>query len=168
LDAAVAIDAYVFNYTTKAFQPLKIDRVATRDTSNNEIPVRIIPLEEYYRLTPKTTDGRVNQIYFDPQRTQANLHVWPETDDVTTILVCYVIRKLHDIDTVATDEVDFPQEWFLPLALNLATLLIPKYGTPPSHASLVSKLAKYWKDMAEGWDSEDGFQIQPASQNNQD
>lgn len=168
LDAAVAVDAYVYTYTTKAGQPLDIDRIVRRDVNNNDVPVHIAPLEEYSRLTPKTSDGPVLYVYFDPQRTQFNMNVWPETDDVTDYLVCYTVRKLDDIDTVATDEVDFPQEWFLPLSLNLATLLIPKYGTPPSHAALVSKLAKYWKDTAEGWDSEDGFQIQPASQNNQD
>ena len=168
LDAAVAVDAYVYNYTNKADQPLKIDRIIKRDTDNNDIPVGILSLEEYSRLTPKTTDGPVLQAYPDPQRTQLNLSVWPETDDVTDYLVCYTVRKLDDIDTVATDDVDYPAEWLLPLSLNLATLLIPKYGAPAVHASFLSKLAKYWKEIAEGWDSEDGFSIQPASQNNQD
>lgn len=168
LDADAAVDRYVYAYTTKANRPMKIDVAVRRDVDNNDIPIHKMGLEEYTKLTPKTTDGAALNIYYDRQVSAGKLFVWPETNDVTDYLVLYTQRTLEDVDTVATDEVDYPQEWFLPLAFNLATLLIPKYGAPASHAAFLSKLAKYWKDAAEGWDSEDGFTIEPATQNNQD
>lgn len=161
IPSAAAIDKYVYSYTTKADRPMKITNCLVRDTDSRDVEVPVITRDEYIRLPDKGSDGRVNQVYFEPHIGTSKLFVWPETNNVTDILVVWSQRTLDDIDTVATDEVDFPQEWFLPLAFNLANILIPKYGAPPSHGALVSQLAKFWKDKAEGWDSEDDFQITP-------
>lgn len=161
LDAAVSIDAYVYNYTTKADRPMKITNALVRDTANRDVEVPIIQREEYVRLPDKTTDGRVNQLYFEPSIGTSKLFVWPETNDVTDYLVIWSQRTLDDIDTVATDEVDFPQEWFMPLMFNLALMLMPKYGTPMPQAQIIAQLAKAWKEKAESWDTEDAFQVTP-------
>ena len=167
MDAAAAIDSYVFNYTTKAERPMKLYEVTTLDTSNNEIPVTIVDSPtEYINLPNKTSDGRVNTVWWLPQRNTGVLSVWPQTNDVTQILKVWHQRTLEDIDTVATDEVDYPQEWFLPLAMNLAMMLLGKYGVPAEKKKLITDQAMYWKMIAEGWDAEDGFSLQPETEHN--
>ena len=162
LDADVAVDAYVFNYTIKANRPMKLYDAIIRNVSNNDTPVEIVKSPtEFIRLPNKTSDGRVNTIWWEPQRNSGTLHVWPETDDVTDVLVLWHQRTLEDIDTVATDEVDFPQEWFLPLAFNLAANLLGKYNPPSEVKTLIINQAGFWRATAESWDAEDGFNLQP-------
>jgi len=167
LDADVDVDAYVFNYTTKANRPMKLYEATTLDTSDNEIPVTIVKSPtEYINLPKKTSDGRINTIWWQPLRNSGILRVWPETSDVTQILKIWHQRTLEDIDTVATDEVDYPQEWFLPLAFNLAVNLLGKYNPPADVKTLLIQQAGYWKAVAESWDTEDGFCLQPETEHN--
>lgn len=167
MPSAAAIDSYVYAYTTKADRPMKLYAVMLKDTSGEETPVTVVksPME-YIELPNKTSDGAINTVWYQPKVADGKLRVWPETNDVTDYLVVWSQRTLDDIDTVATDLVDFPQEWFLPLAFNLAANLIGKYNPPSSIKNVIIAQANYWKETAEGWDAEDGFEIQPESENN--
>jgi hypothetical protein len=69
-------------------------------------------------------------------------------------------RVLDDFDA-ATDDADFPQQWLMPLAWNLAVAIAPKYGVPPQHFQMVAQQAAYWKEVAEGWDRECTVFFQP-------
>ena len=69
-------------------------------------------------------------------------------------------RRIDDFDT-ATDDADFPQEWHMPLTLNLAVALAPKYGVPPAQYQMLAQQAAYWKEVAEGFDRECTVWFQP-------
>ena len=167
LDADVAVDAYVFTYTTKAERPMKLYEVTTLDTSGGEIPVTMVKSPtEYIWLPNKTSDGRVNTVWWLPTRNSGILRVWPETDNVTTVLKIWHQRTLEDIDTVATDEVDYPQEWFLPLAFMLAKSLLGKYNPPAEIKNIIIGQANEWRGTVYSWDAEDGFNLQPETEMN--
>lgn len=161
LPSAMSSDVTVFFYTTKANRPMKVENViVTESISGNDTPIWTISRQEYIDLANKTASGRVNQVYYDPQIGAGLLSVWPTTDVVDSYLTLWVQRTLEDFDS-ATDTPDFPQEWYFPLATNLAAISCPKYGVPRTNRDYIRRMAVESKLEAESFDREDGFQIQP-------
>lgn len=151
----------VYFYTSKANRPMKISNVVVTDSiSNQDIPIWMISRQEYIELPNKTSDGTVNSVYYDPQINLGKLFVWPESDTVDKYLTIWVQRTLEDFDA-AGDDADFPQEWFLPLSMNLAVISCTKYGVPRTQRTHIANIAYGLKQMAESFDREDGFQFQP-------
>jgi len=151
----------VFFYTSKANRPMKIKNVViTNSVDDNDTPIWSISRQEYVDLPNKSTSGQVNQIYYDPQIGSGILSVWPVTDTVDKYLTLWVQRTLEDFDS-ATDDADYPQEWYLPLALNLAALSCSKYGVPRTERDYIARLARGYYELATSFDVEDGFQLQP-------
>lgn len=165
LTDAVSSGVTVYFYTTKANRPMKLTNVNVVDsTTDNHVPVWLSNRESYVSLPQKTSDGRVSQVYYDPQITLGKLFVWPETDSVDRYLIVWAQRTLEDFDA-ASDNADFPQEWYLALALNLAYLSCPKYGVPRDLRRDIGSMALNAKLLAENFDREDGFSIQPDGMN---
>lgn len=162
LTADVADEAIVYSYTTKANRPMKLINIVRRDSSDTDTEISPpINRQEYVDLSLKTTSGKVNQVWYDPQITTGKLWAWPTTDDETDYLVLWVQRTLSDMDS-ATDNPDYPQEWYLALSYNLALLLIPKYGTSDTRAGRIEKFAGYYKKLSESFDIEESIYIQPT------
>lgn len=166
LTDAAAVSNRVYAYTTKADRPMRILEATITDAADlTDIPLMVNPLRDYTTLVDKTSEGRPTTLYFDPQRTTSYLYVWPEPDRVDYFITLWVQRTLHDLD-VATNDVDYPQEWFMAIAMNLALMLCPKYGITGTHFRQINLLATYYKELAETYDTEDGFQIEPESEMN--
>lgn len=162
LTGAVSDAAAVFTYTTKANRPMKILHAVRTDFSENDTPLNLYPLDMYADLSNKTNDGTVVTLYYDPQvGANASLYVWPESSSVRDRITLWVQRTIEDIDAT-TEDVDYPQEWFLALALNLAVLLAPKYGLSRADINALGAMAIYYKDVAEGYDREDELSIIPG------
>lgn len=151
LTADVASSAVVYAYTSKAKRPMRVLESVIHD--ENDTPIHVSSREEYFNQSGKGTDGRVNTIYFDPQVAAPKLYVWPQTDDERHYLKLYIQRTLEDVDAAA-DEVDFPQEWYLPLAANLAVLLGPKYGKSLNMLAAISAMADREYQRVSGFDTE--------------
>ena len=161
LTGAVSSGVTVFYYTSKSNRPMKIkNAVVTNSPDGNDTPIWVISRQEYVDLPNKSTSGQVNQIYYDPQVGAGILSVWPVTDTVDKYLTLWVQRTLEDFDG-ATDDADYPQEWYLPLALNLAALSCTKYGVPRVERDYINRMALGYKSLADSFDIEDGFQLQP-------
>jgi hypothetical protein len=62
-------------------------------------------------------------------------------------------RTIEDFDS-GTDNPDFPQEWYLPLALNLAVLIAPKFGLPRTEYMELQEQADKWYEIAKEFDDE--------------
>lgn len=128
LTAAASDDAVVYAYTSKANRPMRVmEAVVHHAASGTDIPVLVGSRTEYFDQTLKTTDSRVNTIWYDPQVAAPKLSVWPQSDDERDYLILNIQRTLEDLDA-ASDDVDFPQEWFMALSYNLAMNLGPKHG----------------------------------------
>lgn len=153
----VSSGAVVYAYTTRANRPMRITDVVMHDFSGNtDLPVTHGSREEYFNLTEKGADARVNKIYYDPQVAAPKLFVWPQADDERDYLKLYIQRTLEDVD-VAADLVDYPQEWFLCLAYNLSLLLGPKYGKPlPAMAGISAIAEREYKRVKD-------FDVEPVS-----
>lgn len=154
LPFSVSSGSTVYFFTDRTNRPMKIMEsyihIATSDT---DIPMGNISRRRYNRLSVKATEGVTNQFYYDPQIGDGNLFVWPTAQSEADYLIMFVQRTLGDLDTIS-DNPDYPQEWFLPLALNLAVLIAPKYGVPDQEYFKVRQQAEMYYEMAREFDAE--------------
>lgn len=99
-------------------------------SSNVDIPMTIITRDQYNRLGNKTTTGTPIQLYHSPNRTDSTIKVFPTPDSVSASIntLVLVYQKPYDDFDNATDEPEFPSEWFEALKFNLAHRLSSEYG----------------------------------------
>lgn len=125
----VAVDNHVYTYTTKTPRPLEIIEARIHKSTDYEVPLEIVSRVEYMELANKTNTGTANQIYYDPQRTNGTLKVWPAARSVQDWILMSCRIPIMDIDIV-TDDFDFPQEWYEALKYNLALRYCIEIGRP--------------------------------------
>ena len=145
--------------TVNIAKPLKITQAILHDTQTSvDIPMRIITRDEYLRLGNKTTQGQPIQIYYDPQRDHGVLYVFPPANSASVsykqIKFTYQ-RPFEDFDT-ATDNPDFPQEWFDALKYGLASRLAGEYGIPMDDRRQLMQEAILIKNEALSFGTEEG------------
>ena len=134
------------------------------------IPCKILSRKEYNCLTRRGTTGYINQVYYDPQIDVSTLYVWPTGNGSgTQELQLITQRTLEDFDN-SDDTPDFPQEWYMPLAFNLARSLAPKYGTPQMDYARIMQQARELYKTARDFDTEleTSMYLQPGSVNYDD
>jgi hypothetical protein len=149
--------AIVYGYQTKANRPMRILEAYLRRNSPNltatDIPMGMLSRSDYWSLSTKNTASQPLQLYFNPQVGLATIRIWPVASDETQSIIMQCQATLDDFDN-ATDEPDYPQEWFLPLAYGLAVMLAPKYGTPQQDYARIKQTADSLYLTASGWDAE--------------
>ncbi len=144
LAVAASSGAVVFTYTTTANQPIKLENVMLRDSLINDTPVRIMPTSnEYYQLPSRETPTNVSDpssIYYEFQLGTSYLYTdVAGSQDVTKHLVITYLEAEQDFVN-ASDTPEYPQEWYLALALNLSKLIAPMFNAPWS--ALMEESAK--------------------------
>ena len=151
LTDTVAVDNHVYAYTTIANRPLDIIEARIRYPNETEVPLEIISLTDYTSLSSKTSTGIANQLLFEPQTTNARIRIWPACSDVQYVIPFTGRMPLEDFDA-ATNNPDFPQEWFLALAYNLSVNVAPKFGA--KDVGDIKDLAIYYKENCRTFDEE--------------
>jgi len=127
----VSVDANVYAYTSGINRPLFITEGRLHMDNGVETPLDLQPRNEYKRISQKTLTGSTVSAWYDPQLTNGVLYIWPTPTTVKDYLVLTARMPIEDFDN-ATDNPDFPQEWLLPLAWNLAVLVAPKFNQETS------------------------------------
>lgn len=154
LENDAAVDNKVYFYTSKANRPMKVLEAFIKLTdSDTDVPIEIISRRKYNELAVKSATGVINQIYYDPQVGTGKMFVWPVSNNACDYLTLFVQRSLEDVDS-ASDNFDMPQEWYMPLAYNLAMHLAPKYGIPQNDYYVVERQATALYERAQGFDEE--------------
>ena len=136
----VAVDNYVFSYTNKVSRPLQILEARVRDTSDVDIPLRIVTSRtEFMSQTDKSTSGTVMDIHYNPDITNGQLYVWPVAgvSDITDRIVMSIQRPIEDFDA-SSNNFDGPNEVLAALVWNLSVLLAPEYGVDLTSGNGVS------------------------------
>ncbi len=116
---------------TPTVKMMKVLQAYNRNTASSvDIPMRIITIDEYNRLGNKTSSGNPIQLVHIPNRTDSTIKVFPVPTSVeaaaNTIKITY--QKPYDDFDAATDEPEFPSEWFDALKYGLAFRLAGEYG----------------------------------------
>jgi hypothetical protein len=121
------VDNHVYNYTNKIQRPVEILEVRKNSASDYETPLTVISRDEYMRFSNKASKGSATQVYYDPLLTNGKLYVWPACTNVQEYIKFSCKIPIEDFDSASNDS-DFPQEWLLPLAWTLGSLVAPKFG----------------------------------------
>ena len=164
LDNTVSAGNKIYYYTAanQMNRPMKIIQGSRVERSGLSIPLTIMTRFQYVELSDKGADGDSVNIYYDPQIGTGNLYVWTQADDESQYLDLWVQRTLEDFDA-AGDNPDFPQEWYLALAYNLAMLTLPKQGVSKSTRDFITAMATKLYNDAEAFDTEHSTFIQPET-----
>jgi hypothetical protein len=156
LTFSIPDNAIVYVYAVKANRPMKIVNGYIRiggNLNSNDIPLDHLSREEYITLSQKESVGVTTQFYYDPQIGSGQFFPWPTINDETSFLTLYVQRTLEDLDA-ASDNFDYPQEWFMPLAWNLAMHSALKYSIPSNEYYIIERQAVELYERAKEFDEE--------------
>lgn len=179
LTGAVASGAAVYTYTqssqraTRPARVLDAFRRLSSETAANVIDVPLVPIteREYNNLSSKSIEGTPVQWWADNTLgLSTSLHpgnldfyFWPRFENGDQVIVYRYLKIFDDLDA-ATNDVEFPQEWFLPLMVGLAWLLGPKHGIPLNERKMLFQEMLVLVNQAKDYDVEPGsLFIQPAA-----
>lgn len=162
--SAASDDAYVMSFTNQIDRPLRIIHSVLKDTSNIDLPMYQMPMMEYRDLPDKTSGGLPTQFYFDPQLTDAILYPWPRQNSDNYRLEFVYLKPYDDLDN-ATDDFEFPQEWYQAIVYGLAALLADVNGLPLRERSYITARAREYKQDVMGFDVENAsLHLQPNTE----
>jgi hypothetical protein len=155
ITADVANGARVYVYQTKITRPERIKQARLRyDDDATDVPMNKISRDTYYNYSNKIAQGKPNSFFYDKQLTNGSIFIYPTPDNVTDTLKFTFEKQFFDF-TSAVDDPDFPVEWLLPLATNLAYWLGYDYGISPDKMDRIKADAQELLADAEGYDRED-------------
>jgi hypothetical protein len=133
LPSAVNAWAMVVYYAAAAQQPIKIEAAILRDAYNSDVPLKIMQSQDYDYLPNKTDPtnlGDPSAIYYEFQLGNSILYVdVGACQDVTKHIVLTFMEPVQDMNS-ATDNFEYPQEWFLALSWGLAKQMAPMFNAP--------------------------------------
>lgn len=179
LTSAAGSGNYVYYYTASAdripARPLRIvDANMLQITDSHTWGIDILTQHDYYLLGNRTTEGVPNAIYYDASLGDATadpttnwygvIYVYPRFTNGKYVIEFTYQRPFQDFDA-STDNIDFPQEFYLPLMLELAAILGPKAGVTREERSALFAEAKMYRDEALATVAPEGSMfIQPNTQ----
>ncbi len=124
------VNAYVWNYTTKAQRPLLLATAILRDSNQNDTPLNFMTLETYEALPNKaepTFTSDPTAIYYESQLTNGQLYLDAFPQDVTKTIHVVFLRPTQDFNN-PTDNPDFPIQWAMPLSWELSKQIAPMFN----------------------------------------
>lgn len=163
VNSAASSGNYVYHGTSLIDRPLNLIncRYQNRPTCT-EIPCDQWARSDYFDQPDKTSQGTVSQWYYDPQLVNGDLYVWQVAQSNQELLKITYIRPT-DINEDNAESPDFPSEWFLTLAYNVADTLLAEYSVPDQRIAQINQTAQMMLMDALGHDNEDDFiQITPG------
>ena len=151
---------YVYTASTARIQtPLRILEANTLTISDDHsVEMDQISRRDYYALSARTVEGQPTQFYYDPSLgtetadpASANwygiFYVYPRFVDGTRVIEFTYHRPLQDLDS-ASDTLDCPQAFYLPIMLELAAMLGPKFGVQMDERARLFSEAKQYREEA--------------------
>lgn len=138
-------------------RPLRLLKVMRKNTDDNEVELFKLTQDEYKEQSNKTTTGVPNSYYYDPQLTNGVLYLWPTpsaTEAAEYTLDVLYHKPTDDMDE-ATDDFEFPQEWYEVIKYGLAIRLAPIYGLPIEERRQLYFEYKPMRDKLMEWDVSD-------------
>lgn len=128
LSGAAGIGNRIFAYTTKLIRPLYIENAVLRNTSNVDSPLETMTSNYYDRISNKSTDGTPSRYRYDNTLTDGTFYLDTQPSDVTDVVRITFMAPAEDYDS-ATNDIAYPQEWYLALSLGLGKICAPKFNS---------------------------------------
>lgn len=155
-------DIYVYATTAKLTRPANILEAFRRTSADSsDTPLTMFSADEYNNLSTKTETGVVTQWFYDKPLGlstsgypgNGEFFFWPRFQNGDNVIVVRYTKIFDDLDS-ASNNVEFPQVWFLPLMVGLAWLLAPKHGVPLKERQLLMQEYIFLKKNASDYDQE--------------
>ena len=105
-------------------RPMSIQNTFIRDSNNYDHPITIKAIEEYAKISAKSTQGRPSRLYYNPAYTLGKVYLYL-TPDTAEDLHLDLISPLSEISAVG-DTVSLPGEFKRMLIYNLALDIAPE------------------------------------------
>lgn len=155
-----ASGAYVYAYTTKMRKPLELQSVKYASYDGSEV-LYLTPmtLAKYDTLTTTQDTGAPYMYLFEEGRLTSSIRLDVYPEDVTKLLYLTYLSAVEDFSS-ASNDCDYTQVWFRPLALGLAKDLAPGGAWTPD---LESKLAEALMIARNASPARDDSFFEPAS-----
>ena len=156
LDDAAAIGNVVASFPELIERPINILDLRRSTTTSTQSEIQAIKWsrQQYFAQPNKTSQGTINNWYYSPLLTDGRLYLWQTANNVNQVAKFTYIRPL-EINEDTADLPDFPSEWFLPLAYNLAYQIGPEYRQPPGRLADLKAIADEMLENALGHDQEE-------------
>lgn len=159
----------VFTYTTKVARPLKLSsgfrrQYAQGDVTNTftDVPIKKIAMYDYSRKPNKYQQSTPLEFFYQRSITSGKCYVYPASDQTNNTVLGFVYdAAIQDLDS-SSDNPDFPQEWLMPLAYNLAVHMAPSYGFTTEDLDALKSQADEMRELVLGYQADDeAFQNYP-------
>lgn len=165
--ASSGANVYTYTGSTQAItRPLRIiDAFIYNTPANSRRQINVITKQQYMSLGGATNAGVPNQVYYDPQLGTSVFYVYPRFSGGDNLVQITYHKEFDDFNS-GSDNPDFPQEFYLPLMLALASLEAPKYGLSISDRRDLDARSQLYYEMALSNGTEEGsLLIQPDWRN---
>jgi len=163
LDAAASSGNRIYSYTAstgRVQRPLKVFNANLLEVSSgNSHEITVEERTDYFNLGNRTTAGTPNRIFYDPiLGTRAadptssttwygTFYVYPRFNNGDYVIEFTYQEPMQDVDS-STDNPYIPQEFYLPIVLEMGALLGPRYGVSKEERSALFAEAKMYRDEA--------------------
>lgn len=152
------------NTQSYALTPRPFRVVSARYRSSGiDIPMIELTQNEYDELPLKSSTGTPTNYFFDPQRDEGRLYIWPVLATASGQTISYRYqRRFEDIDD-PTNDLDIPQEYLEVLGYNLASRLVDDFGQSGGVAERIIGRASFLFNEAANEDREPVVLFAPES-----
>ena len=156
--------------TLNTVAPLKVIQALRTVSGTSAVPMNVYNRYDFNQLPNlSTVTGIPVNLYYQPTLGTTSepygiVKLWPVPNDSTTTVTIHYQRPYQDMDS-ASNNFDFPSYWIQALIYNLAWVLSPEFGVPPTDRKILAQEAQYWKGEALSYGSEEGSVLfQPNTQ----
>ena len=157
ITGAAAIDNHIYWYTDKIVRPNELLELYRREYDNVvDVPLIRLSRTDFFTLSDKDTEGTPVNFYYDAQLTDSVMSVWPTANATfakNSTLQLLIKKPVDDMDS-ATDDFEFPQEWYEAVVYGLAERIAPMIGYPIQDRQLLKMEAQMYLDLALSSDHE--------------
>lgn len=131
LPSQSSVNSVVYNTgATLAQQPLEIRTAFLRDANNSDVLLKLMTSDEYDLLPNKADPVNLadpTAVYYEWMLAQGNLYLdCGGAQDLTKYICITYLEEIQDFNNPA-DTPEYPQEWYLPLALGTSKLCCPMF-----------------------------------------
>lgn len=118
--------------------PVDIIEATLKDSSSNETPLKRMTLAEYMAVPNKTSSGTPTRFYYERHASEGDVYFDCVPSVATWTMAFTALRMLEDVDTVATDEIDFPVEYYRVFKFLLAKEMWAEYPTSQARLEMIN------------------------------
>jgi hypothetical protein len=139
-------------------KPLRVLQGYYIDANQTKRPLLPLSRDEYTRLSNVVQTGAINSYFVDKQRASLVVKFWLVPDANAALGTAQLVIQQQMGNMVSlTDDVSFPQEWFLALRWGLADDICT--GQPQAIMDRCAAKAMVFLNALESWDVEDASTI---------